>query len=169
MADFDPAFERMMDIEDPDRKGKVTYDTGKTTRWGISSRAFPEVNVAILTLPEARSLYRIHYWNQISGDSIKSQAVANELFEAAVNCGVGTAIRFAQRAYNVLRVTGEPILVDGWIGDKTRAALNDLSRRYESALVAAMNGEQYRYYATLVETDPEQFASSIRGWMRRVR
>jgi lysozyme family protein len=45
----------------------------------------------------ARMIYLKNYWAPIKGNEIKSQDVANEIYDAAVNMGVGTAIIIAQR------------------------------------------------------------------------
>lgn len=46
----------------------------------------------------AQSIYRVNYWNPIRGDEIKNQEAADELYDMAVNAGVGTAINLCQRA-----------------------------------------------------------------------
>jgi lysozyme family protein len=60
--------------------------------------------------------YKSNFWDVIKGDYIKDQAVANLMFDIAVNSGPGTAAKSIQR---VLKVT-----VDGAIGPNTLKAIN---------------------------------------------
>lgn len=57
-------------------------------------------------------LYKDKYWDPIQLDIIPSQRVANEIFDTAVNMGVGTAIKFAYEACGIkasTKVTNELI------------------------------------------------------------
>jgi lysozyme family protein len=63
-------------------------DPGGETKWGISKRAFPQVDIASLSRDDAKALYRTHYWDPLTPYHLggKFQLVA---FEAAVNQGLG--------------------------------------------------------------------------------
>jgi lysozyme family protein len=61
-----PGFERALAFtlrwegglsQDPD-------DPGGTTKYGISARAHPEVDVRNLTLEDAKEIYRKEYWER---------------------------------------------------------------------------------------------------------
>lgn len=41
--------------------------------------------------------YKTNFWNPIRGDEIRSQRVANEIYDTGVNMGVSVAIRFARK------------------------------------------------------------------------
>jgi len=88
-------------------------DKGGVTRFGISSRAHPEIDVKSLTLDDAKRIYRAEYWDRIHGDDL-DPALALVTFDAAVNNGVVTALRWLQRALGVT--------ADGKIGPETLAA-----------------------------------------------
>jgi lysozyme family protein len=62
-------------------------DPGGETKWGISKRAFPDVDIANLSRDDAAALYRTHYWDPLEEFHLsgKFQLVA---FEAAVNQGL---------------------------------------------------------------------------------
>jgi lysozyme family protein len=84
------------------------------TKYGISARSFPTLDIAGLTLDQARGIYRVKYWNRIAGDALPS-ALALLLFDEAVNQGVGAASLDLQRPF--------PQLVrDGVVGVATVAA-----------------------------------------------
>lgn len=88
-------------------------DPGGLTKYGISKRAYPDEDIANLTLDRARELYRRDYWNRVRGDDLPFRW-ALLVFDAAVNQGVDPAIRMMQDALGVL--------VDGRIGPRTIAA-----------------------------------------------
>ncbi len=46
-------------------------DPGGLTKYGISQRSYPTLNIAALTLSEAQALYRRDYWNPIMATSFR--------------------------------------------------------------------------------------------------
>jgi hypothetical protein len=67
-------------------------DPGGETKFGISKRSYPEVNIKDLTREEAASIYRRDYWDTMLCDS-RSSDLALAVFDSAVNCGIArTAI-----------------------------------------------------------------------------
>lgn len=62
-------------------------DPGGETKWGISKRAFPEVDIANLSRDDAKALYKAHYWDPVAAYGLVGiyQRVA---FEAAINQGL---------------------------------------------------------------------------------
>lgn len=87
-----------------DRKGNPREDGGYTndpndpggeTKWGISKRAHPELNIKELTIAQALEIYKKDYYDKykefkssplILDDMPVSYAVA--VFDTGVNCGV---------------------------------------------------------------------------------
>jgi len=72
-----------------------------------------ELQIAIV------DLYKSNYWSRIKGDQIEKQAIANKIFDIAVNMGPGTAAKLLQAALNVS--------IDGRIGNNTLSALNGVN------------------------------------------
>jgi hypothetical protein len=78
MSDFDQIFDIVVRSEggftdnpaDPGNwtGGRVGAGACRGTKFGISARAHPELDIAGLTLDQARSLYRREYWDRINGD-----------------------------------------------------------------------------------------------------
>lgn len=99
-----------------------------------------------------RHFYRSEFWMPLQCDRIDqvSEAVAEELFEAAVNCGPGNGVKFLQRALNALNSREKlypDLYVDGAMGTRTLAAtLACLKQRPPRLLVKCQNGEQYIHY-----------------------
>jgi lysozyme family protein len=93
-------------------------DPGGFTKWGISKRRFPKVDVPALTRAQAEALYRQHYWDELRCGEMPA-GVALALFDYAVPCGPPRAARALQRA-----VGAE---IDGRVGPKTLQALQRAS------------------------------------------
>lgn len=70
---------------------KDATDPGGETKYGISKRAFPDLDIKNLSLEQARSLYRESYWDKCFC-SDKEPPVAAALFDTAVNVGVVRAL-----------------------------------------------------------------------------
>lgn len=89
-------------------------DPGGLTKYGISQRAYPNLDIATLTRSQAGDIYRRDYW-QPCGCTQWANSLALLVFDSAVNQGVGGAIRLLQQAVSVN--------ADGIIGPVTRAAV----------------------------------------------
>lgn len=143
-------------------------DPGGETYMGISRNNFPYwagwaivdeliANQEPLTLSVelsqlVRDFYQGEFWDRLKCGLVDpvSEAVAEELFEAGVNCGRGNAVRFLQRALNRLNAHGklwQDVKDDGGMGPKTMTALlTCITHRPPRILVKCMNGEQYIFY-----------------------
>lgn len=94
-------------------------DPGGTTKYGIDQRSHPHVNVAGLTLSDAKQIYHDDEWTRCRcADLPPGWDLA--VFDAAVNLGKGWAIPALQRLADVN--------ADGFIGPKTVAAVAALPR-----------------------------------------
>lgn len=106
---------------DPDDPGNWTgaavgKGVCKGTKYGISAAAFPNLDIAALTREQAAAIYQRDYWASIKGDQLPP-ALALCLFDAAVNSGVMTAVRWLQECVGVTP--------DGIMGPVTLAAIGD--------------------------------------------
>lgn len=146
---FDSAFELVIGHEG----GYVNHpnDPGGETKFGVSKRAYPNVDIKNLTLDKAKDIYLRDYWNRLSLESLPDE-IRFDLFDAAVNSGVKTAAIFLQRA---LHVTD-----DGVIGPATIAAASKLSPQILDKRISA----QRLLYLCNLKTWPD-FG---KGWVRRV-
>lgn len=96
MITFDVAFDRLISheggyVNDP-------RDPGGETKFGISKRSYPQLDIAKLTLEDAKAIYLRDFWNPL-GDA--HPAVKFQAFDFAVNSGISTAIRKLQSAIGV--------------------------------------------------------------------
>ena len=70
-------------------------DPGGETKYGISKRAYPEVDIAELTEDEAATIYKRDYWDRIKGDDLPA-GVACAVMDYAVNSGISRASKALQ-------------------------------------------------------------------------
>lgn len=68
-------------------------DPGGETKYGISKRAYPDMDIAALTTQQAAAIYRRDYWQRAGCDDLPP-AQAAALFDAAVNAGAARARRW---------------------------------------------------------------------------
>jgi lysozyme family protein len=93
--DFDTAFGRLIGFE-----GGVSnnpQDPGGLTKYGISQKAFPNVDIANLTLEQAKAIYKAQYWDAIRADTLPD-VLRYVAFDAAVNSGVNRSNVWLQLA-----------------------------------------------------------------------
>lgn len=75
-------------------------DPGGETKFGISKRSYPNLDIKNLTVPQAQAIYYHDFWQPINGDSLLD-GIAYQLFDFAANSGIQTSIRAYQRALGV--------------------------------------------------------------------
>lgn len=149
MSDFDRAVDIVLDLEGGERE---VVDTGGFTKWGISQRAYPSLDIAALTRQDAIDIYERDYWNASGADRLP-WPLSLCVFDAAVNQGVDPAIRMLQKALGGLRI-------DGIIGRKTFARV--AATPPEEAVALYMAQRALRYVGT------RAFDRYGRGWFARL-
>lgn len=68
-------------------------DPGGETNFGISKRAYPNVDIKNLTKQGAQAIYQRDYWNALQCDTL-DQSLAAAVLDTAINMGVGRAKQF---------------------------------------------------------------------------
>lgn len=164
MADFIPAFERMIKHEGGFVLHEVPGDRGGKTYAGITQKFHPNwqgwkllahnPNDPALT-GMVREFYKQHYWDKVHGDAIESQMIAQSVFDFAVNAGIRTASKLAQLVVNVTP--------DGAIGSKTVAAFNAYD---EKLFVPNYALAKIARYAKIVSRNKTQ-RKFLLGWVNR--
>lgn len=159
--DFDTAFDRLLGNEgalslDPNDRGNWTsgiIGVGelKGTKWGVSAAAYPHLDIRNLTKSDAKAVYLADFWSRIHADDLPP-AAAFQAFDFAVNSGIGTAIRYYQRALGVAD--------DGAWGPVTRSA----------AIAMAASDQVMRLCAERLDfmTRLSGWPTQGRGWARRI-
>ena len=132
--------------------GKCGCGELKGTKYGISAKAYPCLDIENLSIQQAKEIYKNDYWNRCKCDFIPD-ALSISAFDFAVNSGVKKSIRCLQRALGVT--------VDGVIGNQTIGACNRIPTKYvlekfiQYRLEYLMSLKNWKIYGG--------------GWGRRVR
>jgi len=130
-------------------------DNGGETKFGISKRAYPNVDIKNLTTDQAKDIYKKDYWDKVKGDEISRDSVAYELFDTAVNMGARTASKLAQMVCGA-----HP---DGIIGNQTLEKLNGVG---EELFIANFKLVKIARYAHLAKSRPAN-RKFLLGWINR--
>jgi len=134
-------------------------DPGGATKFGISARSYPELDIATLTRDAAVKIYWSEWWLRFGFAQLPA-AIAAKTFDLAVNIGAAHAIECLQRA---LRACGSPVTEDGKLGPATALA----SRRADpAALMAALRSELAAHYR-MVASKQKCGADFLKGWLNR--
>jgi lysozyme family protein len=80
-------------------EGGDTVDTGGETKYGISKKAYPNLDIPNLTLEQAKLIYRRDYWDEAQCNSI-GWPWDVILFDTCVNCGVQQALNWFNNSEN---------------------------------------------------------------------
>jgi lysozyme family protein len=94
--------QRCIDLILAEEGGQVNHprDPGGLTKYGISKRAYPQLDIAVLTRETAVALYRRDYWNPVHGDELPD-GLDLLVLDSAINQGPATTIRLLQEALNL--------------------------------------------------------------------
>jgi len=107
-------------------------------------------------------IFKKIYWDNVGGDALKSQAIANYLADWSWGAYYVTAVKNLQQVLN--RSFGYKLAEDGKIGRTTIAAANKVDA---AKLLVALKNEQIDFYNQVVRNNPAQSAN-YKGWINRV-
>lgn len=125
-------------------------DPGGETKFGISKRAYPELDISTLTKEQAHEIYHSDYWQQVQADRI-TWPLSLFVFDSAVNQGTHAAIKMMQQALG----TND----DGIIGPTT-LALMSTARPFHAAKFMAIRAKRY--------ANTNNFDKFGEGWLIRL-
>lgn len=150
---FDQSFEKLIGHEG--RYSNNPADPGGETMFGVTKAVARSHgytgNMIDLPLNAAKLIYKSSYWDKARCDELPD-AVRFDTFDAAVNSGVGQAVKFLQRAAGVQD--------DGVIGPKTLSAVRAMDPQL---LDKRLSGYRLRFMTELKNWPP--FA---KGWAARI-
>lgn len=175
MADWDIAFNWMMDNEDCSRTCKQVPDASPEgvsgpcyAISGINSGAWPNEFGFIVQAPQqqrapmVQQFYQEHFWNTWFAQ-INSDDLCKRVFDFAVNGGSGQAVKCLQQAVNSLGRNGTSIKEDGGWGPQTLAAVNGAD---PAALLNAFKAKRVAHYQCIANSKPE-CAQYLNAWTAR--
>ena len=130
-------------------------DLGGETKYGITKRFYPDVDIKNLTIEQATDIYKSDYWDKNKVESLP-QNLWHIYFDMCVNMGKRTAVKVLQRA---AVNKGKDIEVDGGLGPMTIGALKGVE-------LDRVRAFRVKYYVDLITARPEQEKFYL-GWFRR--
>ena len=164
MADFNPAFQKVLHDEGGFKLTDIPGDRGGMTYAGIARNANPDwpgwnlvdhKEFGEVLTGMVRKFYKSGYWDRIRGDDIANQSVAENIFNFGVNTGVGVAAKLAQLIVGVAP--------DGTIGPATVEKLNTVDpEAFKKAYALA----KIARYADICNRNKTQ-SKFLLGWLNR--
>lgn len=124
-------------------------DPGGETRYGISKRAYPDLDIKGLTLPQAIAIYRRDYWEAGKCEDLP-RSLRHCFFDTCVHSGISQATKLLQQAVGTKK--------DGVLGPKTCAAVNN----YPGDVVAEFMTQRLLFAMKL-----KNWEHVKTGWIRR--
>jgi lysozyme family protein len=130
-------------------------DLGGETKYGITKRFYPDLDIKNLTIQQAKDIYKKDYWDKNRVESLPHE-LWHIFFDMCVNMGRRTAVKILQRA---AKSKGKGLEVDGGMGPATLDAMNGVGDERVRAY-------RVKYYVDLINEKPEQEKFYF-GWFRR--
>lgn len=132
-------------------------DPGGRTKYGISKRAYPHLDIKSLTIEDAKRIYKRDYWVRAKVDLLPEN-LRLVYFDMVVNMGTKNAVKVLQSALNG---RGYETTVDGKMGPQTLG--NVKASKLSTDRVRAY---RVKYYANLVTKKPK-LERYYYGWYKR--
>lgn len=184
MADFNIAFQITSAHEGaysnhPKDTGGETYRgiaRNKNPNWSgwssidqLKSKAnFPDnLKNDVMLQQKVSVFFKQQYWDGLKLDSCNMQAIANKLYDIAVNMGTGIAAKMLQRVLNAFNQNQKyypDLSIDGIVGNTTMSALNKHPKPY--LIFKALNVLQGEHYFDIVEHNEAQEVF-MNGWFEQ--
>ena len=165
-VNFDQAFDQLMGWEGGGALHEVEGDWGGVTKWGISQRAYPMLDIPNLTEDDARDLIHRKYWLPLRANQLDPE-LRWDVFDFGVNAGYRTSARALQKSINLCRrARGDrrhPLKGDGDVGPLT---LEGAREEEPERLLRVFRAYRTKRYMKLAETG-RWSARFIHGWLRR--
>jgi lysozyme family protein len=165
-------FERALDyvFENEGGFSNDLEDHGGPTKFGITIselRGWRRKPVSIkdvrnMNIDEAKAIYKSKYWDTMDLDQIIHPGSAIAMFDIGIVRGVGIPPKYAQRICNN---HGSSLLVDGFIGPLTIAAINELE---QALFVREFSSMSRAGFSSIVANNPNQSVFE-RGWRNRAQ
>jgi len=160
MADAKISIMRTLRHEDSRLEGKVTRDTGGLTKWGISQKTYKTLDIRNLSLEKAIEIYKKDYFCKMNLDKIKSQEIADNIFDFGVNAGVKKSLEIANQ-------TALFVLETDKVYNVINNSVNIFNQIDEKKFVNLFVTFRKNYYINLVEKNKTKYSKYLKGWLNR--
>ncbi|WP_163398151.1 glycoside hydrolase family 108 protein [Flavobacterium fluviatile] len=135
------------------------------TNYGISAAFYETIikrpptvaDMKAITKDLAKKLYKKYFWDDIQGDILKNQSIANLIADHAVNSGESPIGKIVQRI--LVNDFGKTLTIDGDIGVKTAQAINSVN---QLVLFDKIKTARYDYYVNLG-------GEFLNSWLNRLK
>ena len=132
-------------------------DPGGETKFGISKRAYPDIEISKLSESDAKAIYKEDYWNKIKGDDLPL-GVACVVMDYGVNSGISRASKALQGVCGI----NKP---DGIIGPHTlNAVWVTVKENGQDSVIKAVTEQRQEFIRALSIYD-----TFGKGWERRIK
>lgn len=132
-------------------------DPGGETKFGISKKSYPALDIASLTIDQAKEIYFKDYWLKLPFEEVIPDELALQMFDTSVNAGSKIAVKIVQY---ILRINK-----DGILGQDTLRAIQSAD---PLPLVNLYIDARKEFYKGLADSKPALNAF-LRGWINRVK
>ena len=132
-------------------------DLGGETKYGITKRRYPDLDIKNLTVEKANELYYKDFYQPMNLFYINNDLLALHVFDMGINAGPKTAVQLLQELLFGCET-------DGVIGPVTAHAISNAN--VTTNLIAAYIAkriERYYYVSTLRSN-----SKFLKGWVNRV-
>jgi lysozyme family protein len=135
------------------------------TNYGISARFYEGVinrpptvaDMQAITKDQAKAMYKKYFWDDVHGDLMINQSVANLITDHAVNGGESSIGKIVQKI--LVNDFKKVVTIDGDIGLKTVAAINSVNQQVLFDKIK--KGRENAYYNLGGEF--------LAGWLERLK
>ncbi len=148
--------DRLISREGGDKITRDPNDPGGLTKFGISQRSYPDLDITNLTYTAAKDIYIRDYFTKPHIHLLPNEQLQESVLDYAVHSGVETAIRAVQKLCGVYQ--------DGKIGIKTIAACERLG---PLNIREALKRERCLFLVRQVKMKPVKI-KYLEGWISRV-
>jgi lysozyme family protein len=135
-------------------------DPGGATKYGITQKDLPDVDISAITEQQAIDYYKQHYVKDLYSQ-ISSQEVGEKIFDMGVLFGVGEAVKLLQLT---LKPAFPEVTVDEQFGPTT---LNAVNQSDDASLLQAYKTSLVAYTLRIVLNKPKE-NKFVNGWGTRI-
>ena len=159
--DFSPSYLAALEFTERHEGGysNTPGDQGGETKFGISKRIYPKIDIKNLSRNQAREIYKRDYWDKVQAESLPSD-VAKVVFDTSVHSGVPMAAKHLQTA-----IGANP---DGIVGPRTLKKLDKYLVDKSSYDLAKSLIEKRRWLLTRIAVKKDSQRQFYSPWMKRV-
>lgn len=129
-----------------------------------------------------KKFYKNNFWDKANLDLIDSQIIAEKIYDIGVNQGIGSSVKYFQKALNLLNNQGKHfpnIVVDGGLGKQTLTSYEAYMQtankfkyrtkaKNENLILVVLRGYQFMRYEKLAQRSEDQ-EKFMYGWLTRLQ